>query len=244
MGHAQKPLPTERQFIVYCDESRHVAGESNPFMGIGGLWVPYQAKNRLRREFDAVANAHGLRGELKWSKASTKTLDGYKAIIDLFAAHQEVRFRAIIVDHSAVDYWRFHRGDQELGFYSFYYHMLVKWLQSNTSYIIVLDHKSNSSAGRYSALEGRLRQFTPDAHIRQVTVADSRASRLAQLADVLTGAVTAAWCQTPENSPKTLLQRHIAQRLGLRSLRQSSPSPAFSKFNVFRIDLARPQLGE
>jgi hypothetical protein len=144
------------------------------------------------------------------------------------------------VDHAGIDYGRFHRGDPELGFYSFYYHMLVKWLQPETSYIIVLDHKINSRPGRYSALEERLRDAVPPTtHIRQVTVADSRDSRLAQLADILTGAVTAEWCNTPAESPKALLQRHLTERLGIGSLRRCWPSPAPTKVNVFKIDLAR-----
>jgi hypothetical protein len=243
MGHSSKPLPTERQYIVYCDESRHVRESANPFMGIGGLWVPYRRKDELRRRLDVIANTQLLRGELKWSKVSTQTLVGYKAVLDAFAIDPEMRFRAIIVDHAAVDYRQFHRGDRELGFYSFYYHMLVKWLQPATSYIILLDHKVNSRPGRYSALEERLRrEVVPSTHIRQVTVADSRDSRLAQLADVLTGAVTAAWCNnTPGESAKAMLQHHLAKQLGVGTLRRLSSLPTPDKFNIFKIDLARGQ---
>jgi hypothetical protein len=232
---------TEERYIVYCDESRHVQGDSNPYMGIGGLWVPYQQKASFRRRLEAVAAAHELRGELKWQKVSEKSLPGYKAIVDAFAEHADLRFRAIIVDHKAVDYTQFHRGDEELGFYSFYYHMLVKWIHPDTSYIIILDHKINAKRGRYSALEARLRQSAPvTSEIRMVTVADSMESRLAQLADVLTGAVTAAWSGTLKDSPKGVLQEYIAARVGAKSLTTLSPLPTFSKFNIFQIQLAQP----
>lgn len=238
MGHPQQPLPTEQQYIVYCDESRHDSCDANRFMGIGGLWLPYGEKDAFRRRFDAVAKDHGLGGELKWSKVSAKTLGGYKAIIDEFASSPALRFRTILVDHAAINYARFHRGDQEFGFYAFYYHMLTKWLVEDSSYIIVLDHKVNSEPGRYAQLEHRLRQALPEStHLRTVTVANSRESRLAQLADLLTGAVTAAWCETPGGTPKAELQSYIAECVGVPSLRTASLSPAFTKFNVFRINL-------
>lgn len=238
MARLQEPLPTGKQFIVYCDESRHDSCAANPYMGIGGLWVPYQQKDVLRKRLDALARRHGLAGELKWNKVSAKTLEGYKAVIDAFADEEGLRFRVIIVDHKAADYGLYHEGDPELGFYGFYYHMLVKWLLPETSYIIVLDHKVNSAAGRYAALDRRLRQAMPgSAHLRQVTVADSTESRLAQVADLLTGAVTAAWCDTGADTPKAELQRHLAARMRVPDLRTASPSPAFGRFNVFRISL-------
>jgi hypothetical protein len=209
-------------------------------MGIGGLWVPYEKKDSLRRRLDSVAREHLLGGELKWNKVSRKSLAGYKAVIDAFADTPELSFRVILIDHQAVDYNRFHGGDQELGFYAFYYSMLTKWLLPHSRYIIILDHKVNAKQGRYSALERRLTQSSaPSTSIRKVGVADSRESRLAQLADLLTGAVTACWCETPAGTPKAQLQRHLAERLALPSLRAPSPSPAFGKFNLFRIDLAR-----
>jgi hypothetical protein len=239
MAHLHPPLPTERRYVVYCDESRHDACAANPFMGIGGLWVPYAEKAGVRDHFDAVANAAGVRGELKWSKVTRVSLPGYKLVVDAFAELPEVRFRAILVNHREADYALYHGGDAELGFYSFYYHMLVKWLLPETSYVIVLDHKVNAGSGRYAALERRLRKDTDrTTHVRQVTVADSRESRLAQVADLLTGAVTAARCGTPPGTPKADLQDHIARQVGLPHLAWTSSSPAFSKFNLFNIQLA------
>jgi hypothetical protein len=238
MGHVHPPLPTETQYIVYCDESRQDASSANPFMGIGGLWVPYQQKSELRKRLDAVASEVGVRGELKWNKVSSATLPAYRAIIDVFAGIQQLHFRAIVVDHARTDYRTYHKGDTELGFYAFYYHMLVKWLVPEASYIVVLDHKVNALPGRYAALQNRLNgAVARSTHIRQVTVADSRESRLAQLADLLTGAVTAAWCGTAPGTAKHDLQDYIARRMGLRSLVWSSPSPAFTRFNVFKINL-------
>jgi hypothetical protein len=181
MSRPNPPLPTRRQYIVYCDESRHNACDANPFMGIGGLWVPYAEKDALRRRFDVLAMESRVAGELKWSKVARASLPGYQAVVDAFAEEPELRFRAILVDHRKADYDGYHRGDAELGFYAFYYHMLVRWMLPDASYIIVLDHKVNAGEGRYAALERRLRNaVAPSTHIRQVTVADSRESRLAR----------------------------------------------------------------
>jgi hypothetical protein len=229
-----------KEVVVYCDESRHDPAQENLYMGIGSLWVPRGVHEDLKESLDSAAEDQGLGSEVKWSRTSEWSLDAYRAFFDVFADREDVYFRVLLVKHSTIDYDRHHGGDPELGFYKFYYQLLVKWLRADTRYLFLLDHKTNARRGRYATLERVLRAKSPEgAEIRRVTAhPDSSQSRLVQLSDLLTGAVTAAWCGTTAGTPKADLQAYMADRLGRRSLRTQSYSPAISKLNVFRMQLS------
>lgn len=230
-----KPLP--EGYTVYCDESRHDSQERNRYMAIGGLWVPTGKKQALTKELRELLASRGLRSEVKWTKTSEKHLEDYKAIVDFFVAN-ELNFRVIVVDQRKVDYDRFKQGDEELGFYSFYYEMLIKWLDKPVTYNLLLDFKKNKGADHYEVLARCLRAKVPaETVVSGVHVIDSADSPLAQLADLLTGAVAASWCGFPGITPKSQLADYIAKRLGRFSLRLANAGPAFGKFNIFRIDL-------
>ncbi len=227
------------EYVVYCDESRHDGQAQHRYMAIGGLWVPRAVKPDLTRRFRRLCASVGLRSEIKWSKVSAARLEGYKRLIDFFI-DEPLNFRVIVVDQSHVDADRFHGGDRELGFYKFYYEMLEKWIEEGNQYLILLDFKQNKGADRYTTLRTMLERRTRGrAWITDLTVIDSRQTPLAQLCDLLTGAVAACWCRDlAGDRPKPALARHLAQKLGRTSLRISSASPAMEKFNIFSIDLS------
>jgi hypothetical protein len=226
------------EYTIYCDESRHCGAVGDRFMAIGGLWVPKDRKPALTREFRDLKHSVGLNSEVKWSKTSTAQLDGYKALVDFFLG-RELNFRVIVVDQNRVDIKRFHGGDRELGFYKFYYEMLIKWLSAGNQYVILLDFKQNRGADRYTTLRTVLeRKLKGVAWIDELTVIESCDAPLAQLCDLLTGAVAASWCDgLAAGGPKAALAKHLAAGLNKHSLKFQSASPAFEKFNIFRIDL-------
>ncbi len=209
----------------------------NSHMAIGGLWVPSHRKADLTRELRALKKDHGIGGEVKWSKTSTRMMPAYRAMVDFFFSH-DLAFRVILVGHDGLDYEKFHSEDEELGFYKFYYEMLVKWMQEPIPYLLLLDFKKNKGTDRYAVLRKCLeRKSGNGATIRGVHVIDSRDSPLAQLADLLVGAVAASSCGIPPGSPKADLADYIATCAGKTSLKIASSSPAFSKFNIFKIRL-------
>ena len=226
------------EYTIYCDESRHSGAAGDRYMAIGGLWVPKGRKPGLTRDFRDLKRSMQLNSEVKWSKVSSARLDSYKALVDFFLS-RELNFRVIVVDQAKVDLSRFHGGDRELGFYKFYYEMLIKWLLPGNEYVILLDFKQNRGADRYTTLRTVLqRKLKGVAWISDLTVIDSCQAPLAQLCDVLTGAVAASWCDgLAAVGPKQALAGHLAAGLNKASLKFQSASPAFEKFNVFRIDL-------
>ncbi len=227
------------QYVVYCDESRHDGGCGAPFMAIGSLWTPREHKLQLTKTTRALFRQVGLNSEVKWSKVSTSRLDAYKKIVDFFFATDALRFRVIVVDQAKFDPQRFHGGDRELGFYKFYYELLIRWLEPGNEYLVLLDFKQNQGASRYRDLRAILsRKLRGEAKILDLTVIDSAETPLAQLCDLLTGAVASAWCgDTDPGSAKAELVSHITRHRGLPFLKIASASPAISKFNVFQIEL-------
>jgi hypothetical protein len=227
------------QYVVYCDESRHDGGAESRFMAIGSLWVPRGRKAEITKALRRLFRDEGLHAEVKWSKVSAPRLAAYQRIVDFFFEEQDLRFRVIVVDHAKYDPKSFHGGDRELGFYKFYYEMLVKWLEPGNEYLILLDFKQNQSADRYRDLRTVLtRKLRGEARVLDLTVIDSSETPLAQLCDLLTGAVASAWCgDAKAGSAKARLCDHIGRHRGLSALKIASASPAISKFNVFKIDL-------
>lgn len=224
-------------YTVYCDESRHDGSDRNPYLAIGGLWVPTAQKAGLTKDLRALCREQGLGAELKWSKVSRQRFAAYRAVVDFFFA-RELHFRVILVEQAKLDYAHFKGGDEELGFYTFYYEMLIQWLQQPVTYNLLLDFKKNKGADRYRVLERCLRRKVPkDTTISGVHVIDSADSPLAQLADVLIGAAAATWCGAPADRPKGRLAGYIAQKAGRSSLKVVDASPTFTKLNLFKIDL-------
>lgn len=226
------------EYVVYCDESRHTSPRVGDYLAIGGLWIPRSRKQDLSADLRLAAQGSAARAEVKWKKTSRVSLATYQAYIDVFFRSCAC-FRAIVVELARCDFDSFHGGDAELGFYKFYYEMLVKWLLPGNQYVVLLDFKQNRDSGRHKEL-GNVIARTPNAgEVTTVTVIDSAESRIAQLADLLTGAVAAAWSEDVRlGSPKDELVRHIAGSVGRKSLRFHSSSPAVSKLNIFRIALS------
>lgn len=222
--------------IVYCDESCHDLTAHHAFMAIGSLWLPRDERDATSRSFRDLSREVGLCGELKWRKVSRARLDAYRRLADFFFDHRELRFRTIVVEQATVTMER-HGMDRELAFYKFYYEMLEKWLLAGSEYLILIDRKTNRGADRYRTLKTYLeRHLRGQAWITDLTVIDSHETPLAQLCDVLTGAVAAACNGVRPGSAKEVLTQHIAGRAGLPSL-QVRTLPSEGKFNIFRINL-------
>ena len=226
------------KYVVYCDESRHSDDCASRFMGIGGLWVPQDIKPQLTKKFSLLKRSLNLNAEVKWEKVSRARLAAYQSIADFFISEESLQFRIILVEHDRVNMGKHHGNDKELGFYKFYFEMLEKWMVEDNEYLVLLDFKQNKGADRYRVLRQVLERATMGrAWVSDLTVINSQETPLAQLCDVLTGAVTASACGIAKDSAKAEMARYLADRLGTEALHSPSPGPAISKFNVFRIRL-------
>ncbi len=229
------------EFEIYCDESRpDLLCSQHPqarYMVIGGLWLPTEERDRLKRDIHALRNKHLIGGEFKWQKVSPSRLDFYRDLADLFVTMGDrLRFRCIAVEHEKVDLFQFHEGDQELGFYKFYYQMIHHWILDFNEYAVYCDFKSNRFRNRLSELARCLGYSNLSSGIKNVQAVRSRESVLIQTADVLTGIAAARLNNNLRaGSAKWELVTHLEQGLG-RSIQATYRDE--QKFNVFMIDLA------
>jgi hypothetical protein len=176
---------------------------------------------------------------VKWSKTSRVCLKSYKQLVDFFFDEEALRFRVIVVNQNKLDLKKYHDGDWELGFYKFYYEMLIKWIEEGNEYLILLDFKTNKGADRHKTLKTVIEnKMKGKAVIKDLTIIDSSQTPLSQLCDLLTGAVAADWCGLTPGRPKADLATYIATKCGYSCLQIEStlPEPC-SKFNIFNIRL-------
>ena len=228
------------KFEVYCDESRpDLLGSTHPvarFMVIGSLWLKTDDRTEFKDGIHALRDRHQIGGEFKWQKISPSRQEFYEELVEWFC-HQgdRLRFRCIAVDQTQVNLELHHEGDQELGFYKFYYQLLHHWILDFNEYAIFVDCKCNRRRDRLPILRRCLALSNLSTRVEHVQAVRSEESVLIQLTDVLTGAaanrlngsVRAGGAKT---TVLTKLERSIGRTIAPTWKNEQ-------KFNVFRIDL-------
>lgn len=231
---AQQP-----HYEVYCDESRPElfvgAGAKSGKSVIGSVWVPADYRSTLKREIASLRAEHGVWGEFKWNKVSPSKLAFYRALVDYFFSHEELRFRAIVVDAAKLNLAKFHSSDAELGFYKFYYQLLHHWIAPQTTYSIFCDDKVNRDRKRLPVLRTVLQNANRASTIPSLQAVPSHQSVAVQLCDVLMGATQwRANGSVGTSAAKATLVSDIETKLGRRL------GPTYQteqKFNIFEIRL-------
>ena len=203
-------------------------------MVIGSLWLPSAHREELKAEIHTLRNRHKIGGEFKWGKLSHSKVDFYLDLLDLFFAQgNELRFRCISVARERVDLFQYHEGDQELGFYKFYYQLLHHWILDLNEYQFFCDFKLNRDRSRLHVLQRCLDYANLTSRILDVQAVKSEESVLLQFSDVLTGAASARLNQSlTEGTAKCRFVHELEERLG----RKICPTwRSEQKFNVFEI---------
>jgi len=224
---------------IYCDESRPDLFSSrhrheNPFLSIGGVWMPRDSRDDIKTAMKALRQEYGIWSEFKWNKISTGTLPFYIALVDLFFDQTNLHFRTILVDSQEVNFQRFHQADPELGFYKFYYQLLTHWMTPNNDYSIFADAKTNRIPDRLEVLRSCLERSNSQSNIINIQSLPSKEVGFIQLADLLTGAVNAKINGVTTSENKKAIIGRIEERIG-HAIRETNRDTI--KFNVFNIRL-------
>ena len=227
------------KFEIYCDESGLEAlsnKQAHAYTGIGGIWIPADKRVALKEGIGAIKAKYNIRGELKWQKVSPAYIDLYKELIDFFFNAGYIRFRVIEIEAEKVDHIRFNGSDAELGFYKFYYQLLQHWIFDFNEYLVFADLKQDRNKGRLKELEKALDNANLTSDIKQVQGLPSHESVGIQLADVLTGMVTAKFNKEHKaGSAKAQLIQYLEEKYLSREI---APTAKWEeKFNVFKINL-------
>ncbi len=226
------------RYEVYCDESCVEAlfdSKSHNYAVIGGVWIPAEMRGFMKKSLNSIKDRYSLFGEMKWNKICPSSFEMYKEVINFFFSSPDIRFRSIVVDASEIDHTSYNQGSGELGFYKFYYELLHNWLVEGNTYNIFLDYKVNGNRHRVNELENILRSGAWGI-VQQAQSLPSDESVLIQLADVLTGAVAAAYNKEIRSESKTEIKSLIDYHIG-HPIRATFPSE--TKFNVFKIKLRK-----
>ena len=222
------------RYNIYCDEASTTNAR---YMLIGGLWSPQDSEAAVRDVLTQVRVQHRLRAEMKWTKVSQTMLPAYEDFVDVFFAAPRLAFKCIVLDTHIVDYKTFHGGDEELGFYKFYYQLISRNLLPDNLYWLFNDERKNRKPYRLAALKIIVnRWWMRRAEVEPLRNVEARRSHdedMIQLADILLGAIAYAWNEQRGSPAKLALMAHIAQRLGWPTLRVAT-RPASAKVNIWK----------
>lgn len=222
-------------FEIYCDESRQeVLSNKNAhsYMAIGGIWTPAFKREDLKFNLKKIKAYHNIYGEFKWNKVSPAYINFYTDILNYFFNNDEIRFRCIVIESDKIDHVQFNENDQELGFYKFYYQLIHHWILDFNNYNIFVDYKLIRDRTRLHVLKDILRKSNITSSIDRVQALPSQESLGIQLADLLTGIVSAKFNRQTQSTTKWELIHFTENSKPIRPTNKAE-----EKFNIFKIKL-------
>jgi len=206
-------------------------------MVLGGIIISSGNVAAFEKSMQKFRTEQKMHAELKWRKVSKQKLKEYRRFVEYFFAQNnadKLHFHALILDNHKVKHHLFSAGDKELGFYKFYYQLLLHCFgrrycsnKPDARLHIFLDHRNTS----YSLDD--LRQIlnagikkrwnVTSAPFRRIEPRDSKKCELIQINDILLGAI--GWQKNGfdliagSSTAKTELSAYIAGQAGLKDLK-------------------------
>jgi hypothetical protein len=231
---------------VYCDESRQdlfcnkeSISDNNRYICIGGVWVNSSIREQVKNSIKELQKKHNLFGEFKWKRVTPSKYDFYEELIELFFSYDNnLKFRCIVIDAKEVDMKTYNNDDSELGFYKFYYQLLIYWINKNERYRVYTDYKVNRKNTRLQELKEILNSKCANK-VDLIQAIDSNESLILQLEDVLMGAV--AYKYNYKRQGTAIAKNKLINVLELKINKElnTSKSRYDNKFNIFKMDLRR-----
>lgn len=219
-----------KTFNMYCDESTHLENDQMPYMLMGYIKCPYPKIKEYKLKIKEIKDKHRFKGEIKWSKVSTKMETFYLELIDFFF-RSDLEFRAVIVNKSQIDP-KITDSTYDDFYYKMYYQLLHNKMDLSDTYNVYLDIKDTCS---YIKLDKLKKILKYNSSIRNCQFIRSHESYFMQLADLLIGAIN----YKLRNPGLVLSKNNILKKIEALSLYKiDSTTPKGSKkINLFFIDL-------
>lgn len=235
------------KIYIYADES---AQDGQKFMLLGGIAVKGAYLKEFEKEIDQLRVSTNMSKELKWSKVTNQKVEEYRQFIELFFRWNDagnVTFHCMILETAKISYPQF-GGSYELGFYKFFYQLLLhtfgkKYGQNNDLYVF-LDQRQTGYALddlRRILNNGMKSRYGIDRRpFRLVEFADSKKSGSVQIADIVLGSLgfhKNEFHLRPDAKPsKKELSEFVMQTAQLRDGLPNTPFSR-SRFTVWNFAL-------
>jgi hypothetical protein len=227
---------------IYCDESRLEFLESSDdgFMVIGSLWLRREDRDIIKNKIKILKEKYNFNVEIKWTKISYKMLDFYKELIDIFVEYDKFHFfKAIVVDTSKINF-EYHQNNSDIGFYKFYYQVLVHKMNTATKhneFYVYVDNKTNKIHKPLPLLKKVLNNAIYTGNVKLIEPKDSFENIFIQYVDVLIGLVSYGYNIDDKKGAKKELYEYACNKLKIplnkNTVKNQQP------FNIFEIDLDR-----
>lgn len=240
-------------YYIFCDESRQT---QDRFMVLGGLIVNSKSIQVINDTIDKYRNEEKMFAELKWSKISDQKLNEYKRFIEYFFAlnnSDRMYFRCLIVDNHNVNHKKFNQGNKEVGFYKFYYQLLLHCFgKKNCSnkkkerLIVILDQRDSKyklDDMKYMLNNGINKKYGINySPFVSIEPRDSKKSNILQINDIILGAIgfqkNGYHLLANSKQSKVKLAEYIAEQAGLKSLLNDT-TLANKRFTIWNFKLQK-----
>jgi len=240
-------------YHIYCDGSRQ---SKDRFMVLGGLMLDAEEIERFNQTMQKFRLETNMFAELKWTKVSEQKLLEYKRFVDYFFALNNtdmLHFHCIIVDNHQVNYRKFSKGDKELGFYKFFYQLLLHGFGrpyvrqgEDDRFIVHLDYRTSSySLGTLKVVLNRgmkKRYNIATEPFVSIEPLDSKTSQLMQVNDIILGAIgyqkNGYDLLAGAKEAKKELARRIAEQAGLKDLKENTQRGSH-RFTIWNFRLKK-----
>jgi hypothetical protein len=227
-------------------------------MVLGGIIIPDDRLARVKESLQKYRLEERMRAELKWSKVTKQYLRKYKIFVDHFFelnSRDCAHFHSLILDSHQFNHRKFNEGNKDLGYYKFLYQLLLHGFGKHYSKnrrgeeckLIVHPDQRNS---KYPL--DRLRTTLNYSMAKQYAVRtkpflaieaqDSKQADLAQLNDILIGAVGFQKNEIDliagTQRGKIDLACYIREKAGLSSLKDNTEI-GWKRFEIWNFKLRR-----
>lgn len=224
---------------IFCDESRQ---SQHRYMILGGIIINSKYLATFNDTMKNFRVQYNMNSELKWTKVSRSKLEEYKKFIDHFFALNDtdyLHFHCLILDTHQINHKKYNNGNADLGFYKFYYQLLLHSFGRNycaissgkaESLVVCLDEKSSKYS--LSELKRVLNNGINKKHgistnpFKSVEPLDSKRSDVMQIADIIMGAIgyqkNGFHLLSNSSEAKKELANYIAKKVGVETLGNNS----------------------
>lgn len=243
MSSVSRERPLGPPVEIYCDESLRRGG----YDLIGGLWLTQPNARRLRSIIQGIREQYNHWYELKWRKATGRSLSpAYKELASKLTDQimaRRVSFNCIVLRRDLLDYDTFHEGDRELGYYKFVHWLVRKRIVPGEIYRLTMDWRTTRKDHRLSDLRDVLNACGRKDHslgydcVREVRAQPSKEDDLVQATDVLLGAVGFHYARRHRGRGGSAAKNDLADRIAHGIQRPSldfASHRSEKRFNVWR----------